>query len=138
MYYICLVLVIVLATAVAFGPQVARGRVSKRGLQMSSLAPPDLNLAALPTMEEWMSVCDPELRKVTTAMFRAVKEISYKVSCERAFPQISLWGMFGLLCLSDIGPRAVAALIFIFLTTFAPLSTSRSNYHLLTDPDCFL
>lgn len=86
MYYICLVLVIVLATAVAFGPQVARGRVSKRGLQMSSLAPPDLNLAALPTMEEWMSVCDPELRKVTTAMFRAVKEISYKIrtaSCDK-------------------------------------------------------
>lgn len=48
---------------------------------MSSLdAPPDLNLAALPTVEEWLSVCDPQLQKVTTAMFRAVKEIAYKVS----------------------------------------------------------
>lgn len=50
------------------------------GLKMSSLdAPPDLNLAALPTVEEWLAVCDPQLQKVTTAMFRAVKEISYKV-----------------------------------------------------------
>ena len=55
----------------------------RRGVSvmMSSLdAPPDLNLAALPTVEEWLSVCDPQLQKVTTAMFRAVKEIAYKVS----------------------------------------------------------
>ena len=56
-------------------------------LMMSSLAPPDLNLAALPTVEEWLDVCDPQLKKVTTAMFRAVKEISYKV-CETDTTQI--------------------------------------------------
>ena len=51
------------------------------GMKMSSLdAPPDLNLAALPTVEEWLAVCDPQLQKVTTAMFRSVKEIAYKVS----------------------------------------------------------
>jgi hypothetical protein len=51
----------------------------RAALSMSSLEAPDLNLAALPTVEEWMCVCDPALQRTTIAMFRAVKEISYKV-----------------------------------------------------------
>lgn len=54
---------------------------------MSQLESTDsLNLAALPTIEEWMGVVNPELRKTTIAMFRAVKEISYKIrtaSCDK-------------------------------------------------------
>ena len=56
---------------------------SNVNLQMSTQsATDDLNLAALPTIEEWMGVCNPELMKTTMAMFKSVKEISYKVSFE--------------------------------------------------------
>lgn len=54
-------------------------RLSKPTLTMSTMESDSLNLAALPTIEEWMSVTDPKLAKTTMAMFRAVKEISYKV-----------------------------------------------------------
>ena len=81
MYYILGLVILIVGAVYGFQPKFARGRVISSGkLMMSSLAPPDLNLAALPTVEEWLDVCDPQLKKVTTAMFRAVKEISYKVS----------------------------------------------------------
>ena len=80
MYYILGLVILIVGAVYGFQPKFARGRVISSGkLMMSSLAPPDLNLAALPTVEEWLDVCDPQLKKVTTAMFRAVKEISYKV-----------------------------------------------------------
>jgi len=46
----------------------------------------DLNLAAQPTAEEWLDVCEPGLKKATLAMFRACKEIAYKIrtaSCDK-------------------------------------------------------
>lgn len=51
------------------------------GLKMS-----DLNLAAMPTIEEWLDVADPKLKKATMGMFRACKEIAYKIrtaSCDK-------------------------------------------------------
>jgi len=41
---------------------------------------------AMPNIEEWLEVCEPGLRKATLAMFRACKEIAYKVrtaSCDK-------------------------------------------------------
>ena len=34
---------------------------------------------AMPTAEEWLEICEPGLRKATLGMFRAVKEIAYKI-----------------------------------------------------------
>jgi len=59
----------------------AGARVSRTSLQMS-----DLVLAAMPTIEEWLDVADPKLKKTTIAMFRACKEIAYKIrtaSCDK-------------------------------------------------------
>jgi len=45
-----------------------------------------LVLAAQPTAEDWLGVVDPSLRKATLGMFRACKEIAYKVrtaSCDK-------------------------------------------------------
>ena len=36
-------------------------------------------LAAQPTIEEWLDVAEPGLKKATLAMFRSVKEVSYKM-----------------------------------------------------------
>lgn len=86
------------------------------GLMMSSLdAPPDLNLAALPTVEEWMAVCDPQLQKVTTAMFRAVKEIAYKIrtaSCDK------------MACFNEFGDEQLAIDILANNVIFANLERS--------------
>ena len=82
MYYNLGLIGVIIGVSYAFMPKTSHRRVTGIDkLMMSSLAPPDLNLAALPTVEEWLDVCDPQLKKVTTAMFRAVKEISYKVCC---------------------------------------------------------
>lgn len=46
----------------------------------------DLVLGANPTIEEWMDVAEPGLKKATMGMFRAVKEIAYKIrtaSCDK-------------------------------------------------------
>jgi len=45
-----------------------------------------LNLAANPTIEDWLEMVDPGLRKATLGMFRACKEIAYKIrtaSCDK-------------------------------------------------------
>lgn len=46
----------------------------------------DAVLAAQPTVEEWLDVCEPGLKKAVLAMFRACKEIAYKIrtaSCDK-------------------------------------------------------
>ena len=46
----------------------------------------DLNLAARPTVEEWLDLCEPGLKRVTLGMFKACKEIAYKIrtaSCDK-------------------------------------------------------
>jgi hypothetical protein len=53
-------------------------------------------LAAQPTIEEWLDVADPGLKKATLAMFRSVKEIAYKIrtaSCDK------------MSCFNDFGKR---------------------------------
>ena len=55
-------------------------------LKGSALKMSDLNMAAMPTVEEWLDVADPKLKKATLAMFRACKEIAYKIrtaSCDK-------------------------------------------------------
>lgn len=46
-------------------------------LQMSEFA--SQVLAAQPTIEEWLDVAEPGLKKAVLAMFRSVKEVSYKM-----------------------------------------------------------
>ena len=86
---------------------------SSQALQMST---DSLVLAATPTVEEWLEVCEPGLRKVfifrmhshmnvhaltiriiqaTLGMFRACKEIAYKIrtaSCDK----MSCFNEFGM------------------------------------------
>ena len=53
----------------------------KSTLQMS-----DQVLAAQPTIEDWLGVVEPGLKKATMGMFRACKEIAYKIrtaSCDK-------------------------------------------------------
>jgi len=59
-------------------------RASPRALSMASSD--SLVLAAMPTIEEWLDVADPKLKKATIGMFRACKEIAYKIrtaSCDK-------------------------------------------------------
>jgi len=54
--------------------------------KLPSLKMSDLVLAAMPTIEEWLDVADPKLKKATMGMFRACKEIAYKIrtaSCDK-------------------------------------------------------
>lgn len=58
----------------------------------------DLTLSAQPTAEEWLSVCEPGLKKATMAMFRACKEIAYKIrtaSCDK----MACFNEFGIILL---------------------------------------
>lgn len=53
---------------------------------------------AMPNIEEWLEVCEPGLRKATLAMFRACKEIAYKVrtaSCDK----MACFNEFGMIAL---------------------------------------
>eukprot|EP01038_Epipyxis_sp_PR26KG_P013709 gene13709-18389_t len=56
-------------------------------------------IAAQPTIEEWIEVCEPGLKKAVIAMFRAVKEIAYKIrtaSCDK------------MACFNDFGDEQLA------------------------------
>lgn len=69
-------------------------RSKKTGLHMSDYE--SQILAAQPTIEEWLDVADPGLKKATLAMFRSVKEIAYKIrtaSCDK------------MSCFNDFGKR---------------------------------
>lgn len=58
-----------------------------------------LVLGAMPTIEEWLDVADPKLKKATIGMFRACKEIAYKVrtaSCDK------------MSCFNDFGDEHLA------------------------------
>ena len=64
------------AQAAAFRPVINRAtRCSS--LSMSEYA--SQVLAAQPTIEEWLDVAEPGLKKTVLAMFRSVKEVSYKI-----------------------------------------------------------
>lgn len=69
-------------------------RSQKCSLQMSEYQ--SQVLAAQPTIEEWLDVAEPGLKKATLAMFRSVKEIAYKIrtaSCDK------------MSCFNDFGKR---------------------------------
>lgn len=72
------VLLMILANVAAFRSfsSVAR-RAQCSTLQMSDFA--SQVLAAQPTIEEWLDVAEPGLKRATLAMFRSVKEVSYKM-----------------------------------------------------------
>jgi hypothetical protein len=71
-------LVIVVVQVSAFHPSSMVARRSRSSsLQMSDFA--TQVLAAQPTIEEWLDVAEPGLKKATLAMFRSVKEVSYKM-----------------------------------------------------------
>jgi hypothetical protein len=81
-----LLLSIILASAAsshAFFLNSASTRKSQ--LQMASSMASQVK-AAMPTADDWLSVCEPGLRKTTLAMFRSCKEIAYKIrtaSCDK-------------------------------------------------------
>jgi hypothetical protein len=65
-----------------------------------------LDLAAQPTIEEWIDVCEPGLKKSVLAMFRACKEIAYKIrtaSCDK------------MACFNDFGFILIIIFLFIYL-----------------------
>lgn len=60
-------------------------------------------LAATPSVEEWLDVAEPGLKRATLAMFRACKEIAYKIrtaSCDK------------MACFNEFGTSALLALRF--------------------------
>jgi sedoheptulose-bisphosphatase len=69
-------LTMLLITATAFRPLIVAPKIQRTCLAMSD---PSQVLAAQPTIEEWLDVADPALKKTMLAMFRSVKEISYKI-----------------------------------------------------------
>jgi len=86
-------------------------------LRKSCLNAADLNLAATPTIEDWLEVADPGLRKTCLAMFRACKEIAYKVrtaSCDK------------MACFNEFGDEQLAIDILANNVIFSNLRASGS------------
>ena len=72
-------------------------------------------IAAQPTAEEWLAIAEPGLKKATLAMFRAVKEIAYKIrtsSCDK------------MECFNDLGDEQLAIDIVANSVIFANLKAS--------------
>lgn len=77
----------------------------------------DLNLAAQPTAEEWLDVCEPALKKTVISMFRACKEIAYKIrtaSCDK------------MACFNEFGDEQLAIDILANNVIFQNLKASGS------------
>lgn len=59
-------------------------RVASR--KSTELCMSDLVLSGNPTIEEWLEICDSGLKRTTLGMFKACKEIAYKIrtaSCNK-------------------------------------------------------
>ena len=100
-------------------------------LKGSALKMSDLNLAAMPTVEEWLDVADPKLKKATLAMFRACKEIAYKIrtaSCDK------------MACFNEFGDEQLAIdilannVIFDNLKASGAVATASSEETPTEDP----
>ena len=76
---------IIIAQSLRIHPSLGgNARLQTTNLQMSDYQ--SQVLAAQPTIEEWLDVAEPGLKKATLAMFRSVKEIAYKIrtaSCDK-------------------------------------------------------
>lgn len=88
-------------------------------------------LAAQPTIEEWLEVCEPKLKKTIMAMFRACKEIAYKIrtaSCDK------------MACFNDFGDEQLAIdilannVIFQNLKQAGTVATASSEETPTEDP----
>jgi len=87
--------------------------------------------AAQPTAEEWLAICEPGLRKATLGMFRAVKEIAYKIrtaSCDK------------MACFNEFGDEQLAIdilannVIFQNLKACGSVATASSEETPTEDP----
>lgn len=91
----------------------------------------DLNLSAQPVIEDWIDVCEPKLKRATLAMFRACKEIAYKVrtaSCDK------------MACFNEFGDEQLAIdilannVIFQNLKSCGAVATASSEETPVEDP----
>ncbi len=105
-------------TVVAFRPMTVttiRSHQCSRYTALSMMS--DLVLAANPTIEEWLDVAEPGLKKTTMGMFRAVKEIAYKIrtaSCDK------------MSCFNDYGGEQLAIDILANTIIFQNLKSAGS------------
>ena len=128
---IALVLV-TLHTIDAFRPMTVTTRRSQQCNRNSALSMmSDLILGANPTIEEWLDVAEPGLKKTTMGMFRAVKEIAYKIrtaSCDK------------MSCFNDYGGEQLAIdivannIIFQNLKSVGSVATASSEETPTEDP----
>mmetsp|Transcript_28591 Transcript_28591/g.48008 ORF Transcript_28591/g.48008 Transcript_28591/m.48008 type:complete len:356 (-) Transcript_28591:189-1256(-) len=76
-----------------------------------------LTLSANPTIEDWLELCEPGLKKTTMGMFRACKEIAYKIrtaSCDK------------MACFNEFGDEQLAIDILANNVIFQNLKNSGS------------
>jgi len=117
---------LILPTVLGFVPSVqmraVKTRVSMQDTQVQ---------AAQPTIEEWLEIAEPKLKKATIAMFQACKEIAYKVrtaSCDK------------MACFNEFGDEQLAIdilannVIFSRLKDSGVVATASSEETPVEDP----
>lgn len=121
----------IVACVVGFRMQ-NRGMVTKTNrasLKMSDNM--SLDISATPTIDEWLELCDPGLKRATMAMFRACKEIAYKIrtaSCDK------------MACFNEFGDEQLAIdllanqVIFQNLKNSGAVATASSEETPTEDP----
>jgi sedoheptulose-bisphosphatase len=122
------VLALALATtATAFLPS---GSISRRTVSLLKMASSQV-ISAQPTVEDWLSICEPGLKKATLAMFRSCKEIAYKIrtaSCDK------------MSCFNEFGDEQLAIdilannVIFNNLRASGAVATASSEETPVEDP----
>lgn len=124
--YILLLLALLIVSATGFAPM---GRMTARSNSLSMAA--SQVQAAQPTIEEWLDIAEPKLKKATLAMFSACKEIAYKVrtaSCDK------------MACFNEFGDEQLAIdilannVIFQCLRNSNAVATASSEETPVEDP----
>jgi len=123
-----LTVVLILACSVnAFGPAKFTGRTHRATCEMAA----SQVQAAQPTIEEWLDVAEPGLKKTTLGMFSACKEIAYKIrtaSCDK------------MACFNEFGDEQLAIdilannAIFANLKSCGAVATASSEETPVEDP----
>lgn len=123
--YRYIALILVLGNALGFVPtgyRAVRSRIAMQDTQVQ---------VAQPTVEDWLQLTDPKLRKATLAMFSACKEIAYKIrtaSCDK------------MACFNDFGDEQLAIdilannVIFSRLAECGAVATASSEETPVEDP----
>jgi len=123
------VFVLLCSSIAVSGFRFNHGMVRQTRLSMSSEQ--SQVLAATPTVEEWLEVAEPGLRKTVLGMFRACKEIAYKVrtaSCDK------------MACFNEFGDEQLAVdilannVIFQNLKACGAVATASSEETPTEDP----